>query len=85
MGGGEHCQTKLLHPPPPDEIPAAGYGLDAYAGAGARWFDREFRQYASRVPSPCGLTAVYKISQQLNKYVLFKILIFPLPVYNYLF
>ena len=23
--------------------------------------DPEFRQYASRVPSPCGLTVVYKI------------------------
>ena len=35
------------------------YKLDAYAGA--RGFDAELRQYASRVPSPCALTAVYKI------------------------
>ena len=40
------------------------YKLDAYAGA--RGFDPELRQYASRVPSPCGLTVVYKISPPLN-------------------
>ena len=32
------------------------YKLDAYAGA--RKFNPELRQYASRVPSPCGLTVV---------------------------
>ena len=40
------------------------YRLDAYAGA--RGFDPELRQYASRVPSPCGLTMVYRISPPLN-------------------
>ena len=40
------------------------YKLDVYAGA--RGFDPELRQYASRVPSPCGLTVVYKISPSLN-------------------
>ena len=32
------------------------YKLDAYAGA--RGFNPEFRQYASRVSGPCGLTVV---------------------------
>ena len=27
-----------------------------------REFDSELRQYASRVPSPCGLTVIYNIS-----------------------
>ena len=40
------------------------YKLDAYAGA--HMFDPELRQYAFRVPSPCGLTAVYKIPPPLN-------------------
>ena len=34
------------------------YQLDAYDGA--RGFNPEFLQYASRVPSPCGMTVVYK-------------------------
>ena len=38
--------------------------LDAYTGA--RGFDPELRQYASRVPSACGLTVVYKISPPLT-------------------
>ena len=37
------------------------YKLDAYAGA--RRFYPELRQYASRVPNPCGLTVVYKFSR----------------------
>ena len=40
------------------------YKLDVYAGS--HGFDPELRQYASRVPSPCGLTVVYKISPPLN-------------------
>ena len=40
------------------------YQLDAYAGA--HRFNPELRQYASRVPTPCGLTVVYKISPPLN-------------------
>ena len=40
------------------------YKLDAYAGA--RGFDPELRQYASRVLCPCGLTVVYTIYSQLN-------------------
>ena len=36
------------------------YKLDAYAGA--RGFVPELRQDASRMPSPCGLTVVYKNS-----------------------
>ena len=30
------------------------------------WFNAELRQYASRVPCICGLTAVYKMFQTLN-------------------
>ena len=40
------------------------YKLDGYAGA--RGFDPELRKYASMVPSPCGLTVVYKMSPPLN-------------------
>ena len=41
------------------------YKLNAYAGA--RGFNPEFRQYASRVSGPCGLMVVYNISP-LNPY-----------------
>ena len=40
------------------------YKLDAHAGA--RGFNPELRHYASRVPSPCGLAVVYKISPPLK-------------------
>ena len=40
------------------------YKLDAYAGA--RGFDPELRQHASRVPSPCELMVVYKLFPPLN-------------------
>ena len=40
------------------------YKLDAYAGAPG--FYPEFRQYASRVSGPCGLTVVYKMSLPFN-------------------
>ena len=38
--------------------------MDAYAGA--RGFDPELSQYASRVPSPYELTVVYNIFPPLN-------------------
>ena len=40
------------------------YKLDAYAGA--LGFGPELRHYESKVPSPCGLTVVYKMSPLLN-------------------
>ena len=40
------------------------YKLDTYAGA--RGFNPEFHQYASRMPCPCGLIMAYKIYQSLN-------------------
>ena len=45
-------------------LPTNVYKLDAYADA--RGFDPELRQYASRVPSSCGLMVVYKLSPPLN-------------------
>ena len=40
------------------------YKLDAYDEA--RWLNSEFRQCASMVPCPCGLTMVNNISPPLN-------------------
>ena len=45
-------------------LPMSTSWMHAYAGA--HGFDPELRQYASRVPCPCGLTVVHKISPPLN-------------------
>ena len=52
MDGGSPCPNRY------SSCTTNVYKLDAYAGP--RGFDPELLQYASMVPSPYGLTVVYK-------------------------